>query len=78
MIRSVAETITKGEWLHGEILSCIDALQSIGFNVRGAVCDNHPSNVSAFGKFSAKYGRGEDALLVWIDDKPLYLFYLST
>ena len=47
VIRSVPETNIKGEWLHGEILNCIYASQSIGFNVRGVVCDNHPSNVLA-------------------------------
>ena len=75
VIRSVPETNIKGECLHGEILSCIDALQSIGFNVRGVVCDNHPTNVSAIGNISAKYERGEDASRVWINDKPIYLFY---
>ena len=75
VIRSVPETNIKEEWLQGEILSCIDALQSNGFYVRGVVCDNHPSNVSAFGNISAKYGRGEDELRVWINDKPIYFFY---
>ena len=43
VIRSVPETNIKGEWLQGEILSCIDALQSIGFNVRGVVATTIPA-----------------------------------
>ena len=75
VIRSVPETNIQGEQLQGEILSCIIALENIGFNVRGVICDKHPSNVSEFGNISANYGRGEDALRVWINDKPIYLFY---
>ena len=74
VIRSVPEINIKGEWLKGEILSCIGDLQKIGFNVRGVVCDNHPSNVSAFGDISAEYGKG-DELRVWINDQAMYLFY---
>ena len=67
-----AEANINGVWLQGEILSWIDSFQNIGFNVRGVVCDNHPSNVSEFGNISAKYRRGEEALGVWINDKPIY------
>ena len=45
---------------------------------KGVVCFmiiNYPTNVSAFGHISAKYERGENALWVWMDDKPIYLFY---
>ena len=38
---------------------------------------NYPTNISAFGNISAKYERGENALWVWMDDKPIYLFYDS-
>ena len=66
VIRSVPETNIQGEQLQGEILSSIIALENIGFNERGVICDNHPSNVSEFSNISARYGRGEDALRVWI------------
>ena len=46
--RSVPETKIKGKWLKEEIVQVIDVFHEVGFNVRGVVCDNHPSNVSAF------------------------------
>ena len=74
IIRSVPETKIKGKWLKEEILRVIDVLHEFGFNVRGVVCDNHPNNVSAFREIS-DYTKEVDELRVWINDKPIYLFY---
>ena len=74
IIRSVPETKIKGKWLKEEIFRVIDVLHEFGFNVRGVVCDNHPNNVSAFREIS-DYTKEVDELRVWINDKPIYLFY---
>ena len=75
IVRSVPETNIKGTWLKEEITKVIKQLQEIGFNVRGVVCDNHPSNVSAFREMLLDYGKEDDEIRVWINGQPIYLFY---
>ena len=41
-------TALNGEWLVGEMASCITTLCNIGFRVRAVVTDNHAANVNAF------------------------------
>ena len=74
-IRSVPEIEIKGNWLKEKILRVIDVLHDVGFNVRGVVCDHHPSNVSAFREIVSDYAKKDDELRVWTNDKPIYLFY---
>ena len=64
-------------WLMEEIIRCIHCLQSKGFNVRECVCDNHPSNVSAYRKLISTYSESNDDLCIYINDKRIYLFYDS-
>ena len=48
VVKGCPITALNGEWLTKEIKTCIAALASCGFKVRGVVADNHAANVNAF------------------------------
>ena len=75
VIHAVPENKIEAGWLMDELIKCIKVLHLKGFSVKACVCDNHPTNVSAYRKLLALYGRNEDGLRIYIDDKPIYLFY---
>ena len=58
--RSVPETEIKGNRLKEEILRVINVLHEVGFNVRGAVGDIHPSNVSALREITSDCAKEGD------------------
>ena len=43
--------------------------------MRGVVCDNHPSNVSAYKKLLTDANGDANSLFVMIDQEPVYLFF---
>ena len=67
----------KGEawWLMDELIKCIKCLHLKGFNVKACFYDNHPTNVFAYRKLFALYGKDDDGLRIYIEDKPTHLFY---
>ena len=70
MIKTVPEKEIRGD----EILDCLTLLQEKGLKVRGIVCDDHASNVSAFKRLvNAYYG----TLLVTFkyNGQKCYLFF---
>ena len=75
IIKTVPETKIEGEWIQNEILHCLQVLQDLGFKVRGIVCDDHSSNVSAFKKLLATYGSSDDDLAIEYNDQKVYLFF---
>ena len=48
VVKGVPVTALNGEWLAGEMASCVSTLSSTGFRVRAIVTDNHAANVHAF------------------------------
>lgn len=75
MIKTVPEQEIKSEWLKDEIVNCITILQEKGFNVRGIVCDDHASNVSAYKKLINIYGSGVEDLAIEYNSQKIYLFF---
>lgn len=75
IIKSVPEIKISGDFLQDELKKCIQTLQSINFNVRAVVADNHSSNVAAFNGLTEQFGRDSDPFRVWVNDQPIYLFY---
>ena len=75
MIKTVPEQEIKGEWLKDEIVSCVTILREKGFNVRGIVCDDHASNVSAYKKLIDIYGIDEEDLAIEYNSRKIYLFF---
>ena len=75
IIRIVPETKIEREWIQNEILHCLQVLQVLGFKVRGVVCDDHSSNVSAFKKLFAIYGPSDDDLAIEYNNQKVYLFF---
>ena len=55
-MKAVPETSLNGDFIAEHLFDVIAKLSNIGFNVRGAVCDDHSTNVSAYTKLSKKYG----------------------
>ena len=64
-------------WLKTEILNCTELLVENKFFLRGTVCDNHASNVSAFFKIICEYERDNESLPFEIGLIKNYLFYDS-
>lgn len=77
VLHMAPENRIDASWLMEEILRCIQCLQSTGFNVRACVCDNHPSNVSAYRKLLSEYSKDNNNLCIHINDKRTYLFHDS-
>jgi hypothetical protein len=75
VLHAIPENNLQADWLTDEILKCIQCLHSKGFKVRACVSDNHSTNVSAYKKLLTVYGKGEDNLRIFVDDKPIYLFH---
>ena len=48
VVKGCPITALNGEWLAKEIETCLAALASCGFKVRGVVADNHAANANAF------------------------------
>ena len=75
VIKVLPVTKINGDWLKCELLNCLHALHKNGFNVRGVVCDDHSSNVSAYKKLLSDCGQNEDDLFVMLCGKKTYLFH---
>ena len=75
IVNAVPEKEISGEWLKREILKRIQQLQECSFNVRGVVCDDHPTNVSAYKKLLTDFGNSTDDLFITINAKKIYLFF---
>lgn len=75
VISSVPEKEISGEWLKDEILKCVTQLHDSGFNVRGIVCDDHSSNVSAYKKLLALFASSPNDLFITLNGKKIYLFF---
>ena len=75
IINTVPETKIEREWIRNEILHCLQVLQDLGFKVRGVVCDDHSSNVSAFKKLLAIYGPSDNDLAIEYNNQKVYLFF---
>jgi hypothetical protein len=56
VVKAVPETSLNGDFIAEHLFDVIAKLSNIGFNVRGTVCDDHSTNVSAYTKLSKKYG----------------------
>ena len=69
VIHAVQENRIEAGWLMDELTKCIKCLHLKEFNVKSSVCDNHPINVSAYQKLLALYGKDEDGLRIYIEDK---------
>lgn len=77
VVRSVPEKEISGDWLKEQIEKCIKELHDCSFNVRGIVCDNHSTNVSAYKKLHTVFGMTDDIdqLFITINGKKIYLFF---
>lgn len=75
VISSIPETKIQGDWLKDKIEDCLNSLKEAGFNVRGIVCDNHASNVSAYKKLLNAHGSAQEDLFIIFHGKKVYLFY---
>ena len=60
VLHATPENRIDGSLLVEEILRCIHWLQLKGFNVRTCVCDNPPSNISAYRKLLSNFSRNND------------------
>ena len=75
IIKTIPETKIEGELFQNEILYCLQVLQDLCFKVRGVVCNDHSSNVSAFKKLLATYGPSDDDLAIEYNNQKIYLFF---
>jgi len=69
VIKSCPEISINGTWLAKEICESITALKASGFNVRGAVCDNHSTNVKAFSILVSQF-KSESEHFIMHSDAP--------
>ena len=53
----------------------LSTLKSCGFNVRGIVCDNHSSNVSAYKMLLEGCNQDPDSLFMLYESQKIYLFF---
>ena len=53
----------------------MQALQNIGFNIRGVVCDDHSTNVSTYKELLAEYSDSPVELYIILNEKKIYLFF---
>ena len=75
VLQSIPKQNLVGDWLRDAILKCITTLQDIGFRVKGVVCDNHSSNVSAYRKLLSEYCSNDSDLSITVNDEKMYLFF---
>ena len=75
IIQTVPEKEIRGEWLKDKIVHCLTILQEKGFNVRGIVCDDHASNVSAYKKLLNAYANSVEDLAIEFNNQKIYLFF---
>ena len=75
VIKAVPEKKITGEWVKDELLECLNVLQENGFKVRGVVCDDHSTNVSAYKKILVAHGQATDDLFFTLNDKKIFLFF---
>ena len=78
VIKASPEVTITGSWLADEISKVISLLCRAGFRVRGAVSDNHSSNVNAYKNLFKNYGCAEgDGIFIQHPDNETktYLFY---
>ena len=74
IVKALPEKEIDGVWLKDELLDCINILQGSGFNIRGIVCDDHPSNVNAYKQLLTTCGQARDELFVNVNGKKIYVF----
>ena len=77
IIKCVPEREVNGDFVMNNLKECLQCLHELDFNVRGVVCDNHASNVSAYGKLLSEYGNDSSGLHITFNSKRIYLFYNS-
>ena len=53
----------------------MQALQNIGFNIRGVVCDDHSTNVSTYRKLLAEYSDSLVELYIRLNERKIHLFF---
>ena len=75
VIKSIPEIKINGGWLKEQILDCLNTLKSCGFNVRGIVCDNHSSNVSAYKMLPEGCNQDPNNLFMLYESQKIYLFF---
>lgn len=75
VLQSIPKQNLNGNWLRDAILKCIETLQEIGFHVKGVVCDNHASNVSAYRKLLSEYANNDSDLSITVNERKIYLFF---
>ena len=75
VFKALPETKIRGEWLMEELWNCFNILHGNRFRVRGVVCDNHSSNVSAYMKLLAHYGQNDKDLFINFKESNIYLFF---
>ena len=75
VIKSSPQTGISGDWLKNELLECLDVLIKSGFNTRVTICDNHPSNVSAFKKLLECSNQDHDSLFMLHESRKVYLSF---
>ena len=77
IIKCVPEREVNGDFVMNNLKECLQCLHELDFNVRGVVCDNHASNVSAYRKLLSEYGNDSSDLHITFNNKWIYLFYNS-
>jgi hypothetical protein len=75
VVKTLPEKEIFGEWVKDELLKCLKDLQESGFNVRGVVSDDHPTNVLAYKTLLQEFGQSPDDLFITLNDQKIYLFY---
>ena len=75
VVKTLPEKEITGIWIKDALLSCIKSLHTSGFNVRGVVCDDHPTNVLAYKRLLMDHGQSPDDLFFTLNGKKIYLFF---
>ena len=76
VVKGCPITALNGEWLAKKIETCIAALASCGFKVRGVVADNHAANVNAFKTLHKMYpGKNDLCIHHSKNETVTYLFF---
>ena len=75
VIKSIPEIKINGGWLKEQILDCLNTLKSCGFNVRGIVCDNHSSNVSAYKMLLEGCNQDPGSQFMLYESQKMFLFF---
>ena len=75
VVKTCPEKGIVGDWVKKELLACLKVLQENGLNVRGVVCDDHSTNVSAYKQLLKEFGQSPDDLFITLGGKKIYLFF---